>query len=48
VTHRPECAVNTSDSVCEEGELVDFRCVAESAGHVVSKAVHSVPSGCTD
>jgi len=40
VTHRPECPVNTSD--CEEGELVDCRCVAESVGHEVSKVVHIV------
>jgi hypothetical protein len=33
---------NTSDSVCEEGELVDCRCVAESVWHVVSKVVHIV------
>jgi len=30
MTRRPECPVNTSDRVCEEGELVDCRCMAES------------------
>lgn len=42
VTCRPECPVNTSDSVCEEGEMVDCRCVAESVGREVSKVVHIV------
>jgi len=42
VTHRPECPVNTSDSACEAGELVDCRCVAERDGHEVSKVVHIV------
>jgi len=42
VCDRPECPDNTSDSVCEEGELINCRCMAEGVEYLFSKVVHVV------